>query len=83
MEAIVLAEESKADWLLIGMRGWLFAGSTYRFTGDWGFGCFSSKGKLDGRLERVRPELGKLRSEAHFFIGKELELQILSAIGER
>jgi len=40
------------------------------------------KAKLDGRLEWVRPELERLRSEAHFFIGKDLETQVLSSVGE-
>lgn len=80
-EAIVLAEESHADWLLMDERdGRLQARHMgLRVTGVLGV---LIKGKLDGRLERVRPELDRLRSEAHFFIGKDLEYQVLSSVGE-
>lgn len=80
-EAIVLAEESKADWLLMDERdGRLQARRMgLQVTGVLGV---LIKAKLDGRLERVRPELDRLRSEAHFFIGKDLELQVLFAVGE-
>ena len=40
------------------------------------------KAKLNGRLEQLKPELNRLRSEAHFFIGKGLESEVLSAVGE-
>ena len=80
-EAIVLAEESKADWLLMDERdGRLQARRMgLQVTGVLGV---LIKAKLGGRLERVRPELDRLRSEAHFFIGKDLEHQVLSSVEE-
>ena len=80
-EAIVLAEESKADWLLMDERdGRLQARRMgLRVTGLLGV---LIKAKLNGRLEQLKPELDRLRSEAHFFIGKGLESEVLSAVGE-
>lgn len=80
-EAIVLAEESKADWLLMDERdGRLQARRMgLQVTGVLGV---LIKAKLGGRLEWVRPELDRLRSEAHFFIGKDLEIQVLSSVEE-
>jgi predicted nucleic acid-binding protein len=80
-EAIVLTEESKADWLLMDERdGRLQARRMgLQVTGVLGV---LIKAKLGGRLERVRPELDRLRSEAHFFIGKDLENQVLSSVEE-
>lgn len=80
-EAIVLAKESKADWLLIDERdGRLQARRMgLQVTGVLGV---LIKAKLGGRLEWVRPELDRLRSEAHFFIGKDLETQVLSSVEE-
>jgi predicted nucleic acid-binding protein len=80
-EAIALATQVKADWLLIDERaGRLIARRTgLRITGVLGI---LIRAKTHGRLALVKPELEALRSEARFFVGNNLEREVLAAVGE-
>lgn len=80
-EVIALAAELKADWLLIDERaGRLFARHAgLRIVGVLGI---LIRAKFEGRIPSIKPEMANLRSEAHFFIGRDLEHDALAAAGE-
>ncbi len=80
-EAIVLATEIKADYLLIDERdGRLIARQAgLHVTGVLGI---LLKAKLEGTIVSLRKEIEYLRSQAHFFIKKDLELTLLREVGE-
>ena len=80
-EAIALAAEIRADWLLIDERaGRLFARRAgLRVTGVLGI---LIRAKMEGRIPLIKPELDALRSEARFFVGHDLERDLLAAAGE-
>jgi predicted nucleic acid-binding protein len=80
-EAIALALEMKADWLLIDEReGRAMARQLgMRVTGVLGV---SLRGKKMGHLEAIKPEIDALRAKAHFFIAPDLERAVLSLADE-
>lgn len=80
-EAIALATEVKADYLLIDERdGCLIARQAgLHITGVLGI---LTKAKLIGRITSLRKEIETLRSQAHFFVKADLELELLKDVGE-
>ena len=80
-EAIALAIETKADWLLMDERdGRLVARQAgLRLTGVLGI---LMRAKLLGRIPSLRQEIAELRSRAHFFVKSDLESKILANVGE-
>jgi predicted nucleic acid-binding protein len=80
-EAIALALEMKADWLLMDEReGRAVARQLgLHVTGVLGV---LLRGKKMGHLEAIKPELDALRAKAHFFIAPDLERAALSQAAE-
>ena len=80
-EAIALATELRADWLLIDEReGRMIARlAGLRMTGVLGV---LLRAKLEGRIPALKPEIEALRSDARFFISKDLESEVLAHAGE-
>jgi predicted nucleic acid-binding protein len=80
-EAIALALEMKADWLLMDEReGRAVARQLgLHVTGVLGV---LLRGKKMGHLEAIKPEIDALRAKAHFFIAPDLERAILSHAAE-
>jgi hypothetical protein len=76
-EAIALALEMKADWLLIDEReGRAMARQLgMRVTGVL---AVLLRGKKMGHLEAIKPEIDALRAKAHFFVAPDLERAVLS-----
>jgi predicted nucleic acid-binding protein len=81
VEAIALAVEMKARWLLMDEREG--RGMARRLglhvTGVLGV---LLRGKKLGHLEAIKPEIDALRAKAHFFIGPDLERAVLSQAAE-
>ena len=77
-EAIALALEMKADWLLIDERD-MARQLGLRVTGVLGVLLC---GKKMGHLEVIKPELDALRAKAHFFIAPDLERAVLAQAAE-
>ena len=80
-EAIALALETKADWLLIDEKeGREMARRLgLPITGVLGV-LLRAKGM--GHIAEIKPDLLALRSKAHFFIAPELEAELLESAGE-
>ena len=80
-EAITLAVELKADYLLMDERAGRLAArqAGLHVTGVLGV---LLKAKLTGRIKSLREEIEALRSQAHFFIKKDLELALLKVADE-
>ncbi|MHB1939095.1 MAG: DUF3368 domain-containing protein [Acidobacteriaceae bacterium] len=80
-EAIVLATDTKADIVLIDeQEARQFASQTgLAVTGVLGI---LLRAKHDGHITKIKPEIGLLRSKAHFFVASSLEAKVLSAAGE-
>lgn len=80
-EAIALALETKADWLLMDEK----EGRTMarrlglRMTGVLGILLHA---KRTGRIGHIKPDLLALRERARFFVSKELTAEILRRAGE-
>ena len=80
-EAIALALDTKADWLLIDEKeGREMARRLgLPITGVLGV-LLRAKGM--GHIAEIKPDLLALRSKAHFFIAPELEAELLESAGE-
>jgi predicted nucleic acid-binding protein len=80
-EAIALAEATAADLLLIDERQGRMTAREHglKVTGVLGELLYA---KFRGELTSMREEMRKLRSEARFFIGADIEQFILSEAGE-
>ena len=80
-EAIALASAIKADWLLIDEREGrqLARQAGLRVVGILGI---LMKAKLAGRIPSLQREIEALRDQARFFIGKNLEVEVLRSVGE-
>ncbi len=80
-EAIALALEMKAEYLLIDEReGRTLARQLgLRITGVLGV---LLRAKRRGQIEAIKPEIEALRSHARFFIAPALESAILAEAGE-
>lgn len=80
-EAIALALEMKADWLLMDEReGRAMARQLgMAVTGVLGV---LLRGKRMGYITAIKPEIDALRTKARFFIAPDLEMAILATAGE-
>ncbi len=80
-EAIAMAVEVRADWLLMDERDGrrVAARAGLRVVGVLGI---LLKARVDGRIGSLQKAVQKLRSEAHFFIREDLERQLLGSVGE-
>lgn len=80
-EAIALALETKADWLLIDEKeGREMARRLgLPITGVLGV---LLRAKRMGHIAEIKPDLLALRSKARFFIAPELEAEVLASAGE-
>jgi predicted nucleic acid-binding protein len=80
-EAIALATELNADWVLIDEHeGRQMASRTgLAVTGVLGV---LLRAKRAGEVTAVKPEVDLLRSKAHFFVSPGLEKRVLAAAGE-
>lgn len=80
-EAIVLALETKADWMLLDEReGRAMARQLgIQVTGVLGV---LLRAKKMGRVQAIKPYVIALRTKARFFIGRELEAAVLATAGE-
>lgn len=80
-EALGLAFEQKADWVLLddGDARRRAARLQLRFIGVLGV---LLRAKKQGQVALLREEIRRLREEAHFFVAKALELELLKACGE-
>ena len=80
-EAIVLAQELRADLLLIDeRRGWKIA--TERLLPSTGLLGVLAEAKKKGLIEMCRPILDEMTKSAGFWIGKELRAKYLASLGE-
>jgi len=80
-EAIVLAEELAADWLLIDERlGWNVA----QRKGLRTVGLLGSlvKAKERGIVQQIKPLMEDLRTKAGFWVGEKLVARVLKIAGE-
>jgi predicted nucleic acid-binding protein len=80
-EAIALAVEVEADWILLDETDGRSAASRagLRVTGILGI---LLRAKQRGEIVLLKPELDALRSRARFFIGVRLESEVLRLAGE-
>jgi uncharacterized protein len=80
-EAIVLAQELHADLLLMDeRRGWKVAsGKLIPSTGLLGV---LAEAKKKGLIEMCRPILDEMTQQAGFWVGRELRVKYLTALGE-
>jgi hypothetical protein len=80
-EAIVLAEELSADWLLIDERlGWRVA----KRKGIMTVGLLGSlvKAKEQGIVAQIKPIIEDLRVKSGFWVGEKLVERVLKTVGE-
>jgi predicted nucleic acid-binding protein len=80
-EAIALALQTKADWLLIDEkeRRTMARRLGLRITGVLGVLLHA---KRTGQIDQIKPAVLALRERARFFISSELEVEILRRAGE-
>jgi uncharacterized protein len=80
-EAIALAIEMSADWILMDETDGRSSASRagLQVTGVIGIPL---RAKRRGELSLLKPELEALRTEARFFIGGHLEREVLGLAGE-
>jgi predicted nucleic acid-binding protein len=80
-EAIALAVEVGASWTLLDEREARAAAQrmNLKITGVLGI---LLRAKQQGQIASLRPEMERLRKEAHFFISPDLERRILQLAGE-
>lgn len=80
-EAIALAQDSSADLVLIDEADGRDVATRLGLAVRGVLGVLLT-GKRDGALERLAPEIFRLRKDAHFFIAAPLEAKLLAAAGE-
>jgi predicted nucleic acid-binding protein len=80
-EAIVLALDISADWILLDETDGraVAARAGLRVTGILGI---LLRAKQRGEIPYLRPELDSLRTRARFFVGSRLEQEVLRSAGE-
>jgi len=80
-EAIALANDLNADFVLIDeQEGRQLASRTgLAVAGVLGV---LLRAKRTGEIAAVKPEMENLRTKAHFFVSRQLEMRILAAAGE-
>jgi len=80
-EVICLAVELKASLVLLDETEARRVASLYALNKTGAIGVLI-RARLEGKLEVLRPELDKLRTEAGFWIEEKLYRQALDAVGE-
>jgi hypothetical protein len=80
-EAIALALETKADWLLIDEKEGREMARRLGLPIAGVLGVLL-RAKRMGHIAEIKPDLLALRSKAHFFIAPELEAELLESAGE-
>ncbi len=80
-EAIALALELKADWVLLDESDGRLAAKRFRLTLTGVLGVLR-KAKESGRVSWLREEIARLRAEARFFVNPALEKALLTSVGE-
>jgi predicted nucleic acid-binding protein len=78
---IALAVELTASLVLLDETEARRVASLYGLSKTGAIGALI-RARLEGKLETLRPELDKLRTEAGFWIEEKLYHQALSAVGE-
>ena len=80
-EAIRLALETEADWLLIDEKEGREMARRLGLPVTGVLGLLL-RAKSMGQIAEIKPELLLLRDQARFFISRELEAEILEGAGE-
>jgi uncharacterized protein len=80
-EAIALAVEVTAEWTLLDEREARATAQRMNLAITGVLGVLL-RAKRQGQISSLRPEMERLRREAHFFIAPELERHLLRLAGE-